>query len=81
MTLAAPAASEPAALRPSLPVQAAAPVALALLAFATTAFLPAILADGDTWSHVATGDWILAIARPARRSILVLVRGRALDRA
>ena len=27
--------------------------------FALCAFSPAVLNDGDTWSHVATGDWIL----------------------
>lgn len=38
---------------------AAAPFAVALLAFAFAAFTPAVLSDGDTWSHVATGNWIL----------------------
>jgi len=28
--------------------------------FAVCLFAPAILNDGDTWSHLATGDWILA---------------------
>jgi hypothetical protein len=38
----------------------AAPLGLALAMFALCAFSPAVLNDGDTWSHVATGDWILA---------------------
>ena len=33
-------------------------VAVAL--FALTAFSPAVLGDGDTWSHLATGTWIIA---------------------
>jgi hypothetical protein len=36
---------------------------LALVAvslFALTAFSPAVLGDGDTWSHLATGEWMLA---------------------
>jgi hypothetical protein len=37
-----------------------APHGLALAIFALCAFSPAILNDGDTWSHIATGDWILA---------------------
>jgi hypothetical protein len=37
-----------------------APLGLALAVFALCAFAPAVLNDGDTWSHVATGDWILA---------------------
>jgi hypothetical protein len=38
----------------------AAPLGLALAVFALCAFSPAVLNDGDTWSHVATGDWIIA---------------------
>jgi hypothetical protein len=38
----------------------AAPLGLALAVFALCAFSPAVLNDGDTWSHVATGNWILA---------------------
>ncbi|HVP98053.1 MAG TPA: hypothetical protein VMS87_02155, partial [Roseiarcus sp.] len=26
--------------------------------FALAAFAPAVLGDGDTWSHIATGEWI-----------------------
>jgi hypothetical protein len=37
-----------------------APLGLGLAVFALCAFAPAVLNDGDTWSHVATGDWILA---------------------
>lgn len=35
------------------------PYLLSLSALALGAFAPAVLGDGDTWSHVATGDWIL----------------------
>jgi len=28
--------------------------------FAIAAFSPAVLGDGDTWSHIATGEWIFA---------------------
>ena len=58
MSLAAPALAE------SRPREALsydlAPHALALAMFAICAFSPAVLNDGDTWSHIATGDWILA---------------------
>ena len=37
-----------------------APHGLALAIFALCAFSPAVFNDGDTWSHIATGDWILA---------------------
>lgn len=37
-----------------------APHALALAMFALCAFSPAIFNDSDTWSHIATGDWIFA---------------------
>ncbi len=37
----------------------AAPLLLALAVFALAAFSPAALNDGDTWSHLATGEWIL----------------------
>ena len=37
-----------------------APLLLGLAVFALAAFSPAVLNDGDTWSHVATGQWILA---------------------
>ena len=33
---------------------------VALTLFAVAAFTPAVLNDGDTWSHLATGEWILA---------------------
>ena len=58
MSLAAPAlaASRP---REALSYDLA-PHALALAMFAICAFSPAILNDGDTWSHIATGDWMLA---------------------
>ena len=38
---------------------AAAPLVLALGALALGAFSLAVLNDGDTWSHIATGEWIL----------------------
>ena len=34
--------------------------AIALFLFTLAAFSPQVLGDGDTWSHVATGEWILA---------------------
>jgi hypothetical protein len=60
MSIALPLASDPpnAAGAISRPVEPA-PVLLALAVFALAAFAPAVLNDGDTWSHVATGDWIL----------------------
>jgi integrase len=33
--------------------------AIAIFLFALAAFSPQALGDGDTWSHVATGEWIL----------------------
>jgi len=60
MSLAAPFASEPeTAVRAAPTSYAAAPLALALAVFALCAFAPAVLNDGDTFSHVATGQWIL----------------------
>ena len=35
------------------------PSLLSLAALALGAFAPAVLGDGDTWSHVAAGDWML----------------------
>jgi hypothetical protein len=34
--------------------------AITLSLFTFAAFSPRVLGDGDTWSHVATGDWIIA---------------------
>ena len=34
--------------------------AIAIFLFTLAAFSPQVLGDGDTWSHVATGEWILA---------------------
>ena len=34
--------------------------AIAVFLFALAAFAPQVLGDGDTWSHVATGEWIIA---------------------
>jgi hypothetical protein len=61
MSLAAPLApSAPATVRASAPVHILLPPLLALAVLALCAFSPQVLNDGDTWSHVATGDWILA---------------------
>jgi hypothetical protein len=35
-------------------------VAIAVFLFTLAAFAPQVLGDGDTWSHVATGQWIIA---------------------
>ena len=40
--------------------------AIAIFLFALTAFSPRVLGDGDTWSHLATGEWILAHGGPPR---------------
>jgi hypothetical protein len=60
MSIALPLVSDPsnATRAASRPLEAA-PLLLALAIFALAAFAPAILNDGDTWSHVATGEWIL----------------------
>jgi hypothetical protein len=34
--------------------------AIAIFLFALAAYSPQVLGDGDTWSHIATGQWILA---------------------
>ncbi len=34
--------------------------AVSLFLFTLAAFSPHVLGDGDTWSHVATGEWIIA---------------------
>jgi len=33
---------------------------IAVALFAMAAFAPAVLRDGDTWTHLATGEWIIA---------------------
>ncbi len=39
--------------------------AIALFLLTLAAFSPQVLGDGDTWSHVATGEWIIAhVAAP-----------------
>jgi hypothetical protein len=35
------------------------PIAFAAILFAIFLFVPAVLNDGDTWSHIAIGRWIL----------------------
>jgi len=34
--------------------------AIAIFLFTLAVFSPQVLGDGDTWSHVATGEWIIA---------------------
>jgi hypothetical protein len=34
--------------------------AISLVLFTLVAFSPHVLGDGDTWSHLATGEWIIA---------------------
>jgi hypothetical protein len=34
--------------------------AIAIFLFTLAAFSPQVLGDGDTWSHLATGEWIIA---------------------
>ena len=58
MSIAAPVA-QPSSTRAAAVSYETAPLWLALAVFALCAFSPAVLNDGDTWSHVATGDWIL----------------------
>ncbi len=53
----APSASSQTSSAP--PPYEAAPILLSLATLALGAFAPAVLGDGDTWSHVATGEWIL----------------------
>ncbi len=60
MSFALPLASDPSnAARAGARPAEAAPLLLALAVFALAAFSPAALNDGDTWSHLATGEWIL----------------------
>src|SRR5271154_4964442 len=58
MSIAAPVA-EPSSTRAAAVSYETAPLWLALAGFALCAFSPAVLNDGDSWSHVATGNWIL----------------------
>jgi hypothetical protein len=60
MSIALSSAASPAdaAARPFEP----APLLIAFAVLALGAFSPAALNDGDTWTHVATGQWILAHA-------------------
>ncbi len=58
MSLAAPALTAPP--RADSLTYDLAPHALALAMFALCAFSPAVLNDSDTWSHIATGEWIFA---------------------
>ncbi len=56
IALSSAAAPADAAARPFEP----APLLIAFAVLALAAFSPAALNDGDTWTHVATGQWILA---------------------
>jgi hypothetical protein len=38
--------------------------AIAVFLFTLAVFAPQVLGDGDTWSHVAAGEWIIAHAAP-----------------
>ncbi len=58
MSIGAPVA-QPSSTRAAAVSYETAPLWLALAVFALCAFSPAVLNDGDTWSHVATGDLIL----------------------
>lgn len=35
------------------------PIAIAIALYAIVLFAPPVLNDGDTWSHIATGQWII----------------------
>ncbi len=59
MSIALPLVSDPTnAARAASRPDRAAPLLIALAVFALAAFSPAVLNDGDTWSHLATGEWI-----------------------
>ena len=56
--------------------------AIAIALFALAAFSPAVLGDGDTFSHLATGEWIIDQgASAARGPVQPLGAGRSVDRA
>ena len=56
--------------------------AIAVFLFTLAAFAPQVLGDGDTWSHVATGEWIIAHgSRAACGSVQPVDGGRAVDGA
>ncbi len=42
------------------PLTALGLAAIAIFLFALATFSPKVLGDGDTWSHLATGEWIIA---------------------
>jgi len=56
IALSSAAAPAQASARPFEP----APLLIAFAVFALAAFSPAVLNDGDSWTHVTTGEWILA---------------------
>jgi hypothetical protein len=43
----------------SSPLRDLAPIAIAILVYSAALFSPQVLADGDTWSHIAIGQWII----------------------
>ena len=56
--------------------------AVAIFLFTLAAFSPQVLGDGDTWSHLATGEWIIAHgAAPRADPFSYSMAGRAMDRA
>jgi hypothetical protein len=61
MSLALPSAARSVAWqRPEARVSGLVLALIAVFLFAVSAFSPAVLRDGDTWSHLATGEWMLA---------------------
>ncbi|HZZ61976.1 MAG TPA: hypothetical protein VFE63_12520 [Roseiarcus sp.] len=61
MSLALPSAARPVASeRSEARVSGLVLALVAVFLFAVSAFSPAVLRDGDTWSHLATGEWMLA---------------------
>jgi hypothetical protein len=59
VSLAPPLEARPTA-RESAWARTGAPWIAGLVAFAVIAFAPQVLNDGDTWWHLATGEWILS---------------------
>jgi hypothetical protein len=55
--------------------------AIAIALFALAAFSPAALGDGDTFSHLATGEWIIGHGAAPRADPFSLSTRAPLDRA
>jgi hypothetical protein len=60
MSVAAPLARSENALSSDARLAGLGIAAIAIFLFALAAFSPKVLGDGDTWSHLATGEWIIA---------------------